>query len=90
MIEHCLRENSQHLACTFFHPKGTTRLMSTWTVPSPELWSEYQRLYLNPRDYPSNPDINRLYERATAFIELTPLMPRAEDREGVLIESDII
>jgi len=64
--------------------------MSTSTVPSPKLWSGYQQLYLNPRGSPSNPDSNRLYERATAFIKLTGLMPRAEEREEILIDSDII
>ena len=38
----------------------------------------------------SQPDIRQFYERATRFIELTGLMPRADSAEGELIESDII
>jgi hypothetical protein len=64
-------------------------LISTWTVPHPALWQSYQK-YLNPREYPSKPEIKQLYERAALFIELTRLMPRADKTEGELIESDVI
>lgn len=89
-LEHCLREQAQPLECRFFYPKGTTELISTWTVPHPALWQRYRQKYLNPREYPSKPEIKQFYERAALFIELTRLMPRADKTEGELIESDII
>ena len=89
VLERCLREKAQPLECRFFYPQGKTELIRTWTVPHPDLWQRYQQ-YLNPRDYPSKPDIRQFYERATRFIELTGLMPRADKTAGELIESDII
>jgi len=87
--EHCLREKAQPLQCRFFYPRGKTAQISTWTVPSPDLWQRYQE-YLNPRNYPSNPNIRPFYERAAEFIRRTGLMPRADAMEGEIIESDVI
>ena len=88
-LEPCLREKAQPLECQFFYPQGKTELIRTWTVPYPDLWQRY-RQYLNPRCYPSKPDIRQFYERAALFIQRTGLMPRADKTAGELIESDII
>jgi hypothetical protein len=88
-IKRCLREKAQPLECRFFYPQGKTDAIRTWTVPHPDLWQRY-RQYLNPRCYPSKPDIRQLYELATHFIQRTGLMPRADKTPGELIESDII
>jgi hypothetical protein len=89
VLESCLREQAQPLECRFFYPQGKTDVIRTWTVPHPDLWQRY-RQYLNPRCYPSKPDIRQFYERAVQFIQRTGLMPRADKTEGELIESDII
>ena len=72
-----------------FHPRGITGLIETWSIPHRDLWESYKK-YLNPRDYPGNPDIKPFYEQTALFIELTRLLPRANKTEGELIESDII
>jgi hypothetical protein len=89
-LERCLREQAQPLECRFFYPQGKTELIRTWSVPSPDLWKRYRLQYLNPRRYPSKPEIRQFYERAALFIELTGLMPRADGMEGEIIDSDII
>ena len=88
-LENCLRDQAQPLQCRFFHPQGITGLIETWSIPHRDLWESYKK-YLNPRDYPGNPDIKPFYERAALFIECTGLMPRADKTGGELIESDII
>ena len=88
--ERCLREQTKPLECAFFHPGGATHLIRTWTVPSKQLWEEYTRMYLHPRNYPPRQDIRPLYERASKFIEATRLLPRAEEGEGVLVDSELI
>jgi superfamily II DNA/RNA helicase len=90
MLENCLRERARPLECVFFHPGGKTRLMSAWTVPSQELWKDYKHMYLNPRGYPFDERTRALYERAAGFIEATRLLPRAEEREGVLVDSEVL
>lgn len=90
-LESCLRERARPFECRFFHPGGKTDLMSTWTLPSRELWKDYRRIYLNPRRFQSPRDDRHLYERATKFIEATRLLPRAEgEEEAVLIDSEVI
>lgn len=90
-LESCLREKSRPLECFFFHPGGKTGLISTWTLPSNELWKVYKQRYLNPRVYPTKKEVRDLYERAAKFIEATRLLPRAEgEEEGVLIDSEVI
>jgi hypothetical protein len=91
-LDPCLRERSRPLECCFFYPGGKTGLMSTWTLPSRELWKDYKRIYLNPRKFPSQRDVDvrDLYERTIRFIEATRLLPRAEEKEGVLVDSEVI
>jgi hypothetical protein len=90
ILENCLRERAKPLECAFFHPGGKTGLMSAWTVPSQELWKDYKRMYLNPRGCPSDEEVRALYERATRFIEATRLLPRAEEGEGILVDSEVL
>lgn len=91
-LESCLRERARPLECCFFYPVGTTGLMSTWTLPSRELWKDYKRIYLNPRRFLSQRDVDvrNLYERTIRFIEATRLLPRAEEKEGILVDSEVI
>ncbi len=88
-LENCLRDQAQPLQCRFVHPGGTTGLIRTWSIPHRDLWESYKQ-YLNPRNFPGNPDIRSCYERAARFIELTRLLPRADNTGGECIESDII
>jgi hypothetical protein len=64
--------------------------MSAWTLPSRELWKDYQQMYLNPRNYPTKKDVRDLYKQASKFIEATRLLPRAEEEGGVLVDSEVI
>ena len=91
VLESCLREEAQPLECRFFYPQGKTDVIRTWTIPDRDLWRSYQK-YLNPRAYPnpSKPDIRQFYERAAQFIQRTGLIPRADEMEGEIIESDVI
>ena len=89
VLEGCLREKAQPLECRFFYPQEKTDVIRTWTVPHPDLWQRY-RQYLNPRCYPSKPEVRQFYQRAAQFIQRIGLMPRADKTAGELIESDVI
>jgi hypothetical protein len=89
-LESCLREKSRPLECALFYPGGKTVLMSAWTLPSHELWKAYKQKYLNSRDYPLQREVRNLYERAATFIEATRLLPRADEKERPLVDSEVI